>query len=187
MCKASRNQELLLILLRQLNAVPFAVGFAARTQVNCHIEYRPFNHSHQLGLRKVFLEVQSAEHTFHTHGLIVLNKIDVDPVLLHISLAIGFHKIATSITVDSRRDHTQSLDAAYILFYIYMSHCFISSYRCASFKYRLTASCQVGSGWKPVSTSLLLSSRLLNGRAALLRPYSTVVTGVTFVFKPYCL
>ena len=42
-------------------------------------------------------------------------------------------------------------------------------------------SCQVGSGVKPVSTSLLLSKRLLNGRAALLRPYFAVVTGRTSV------
>ena len=48
-------------------------------------------------------------------------------------------------------------------------------------RYRASASCHVGSGLNPFATSLLLSSLLLKGLAALLRPYSAVVTGTTFV------
>lgn len=59
------------------------------------------------------------------------------------------------------------------------------TYHCPiSFRYRLRASCQVGRGVKPFSTSLDLSRRLLKGRTALERPYSAVVTGRTVVVSP---
>jgi len=58
-------------------------------------------------------------------------------------------------------------------------------YNPASTRYLRTASFQSGSGSKPIRTSLLLSSLEFFGRAALLRPYSSVVTGITFVSKPY--
>lgn len=59
------------------------------------------------------------------------------------------------------------------------------TYHCPiSFRYRLRASCQVGRGVKPFSTSLDLSRRLLQGRTALERPYSAVVTGTTVVVSP---
>ena len=50
-----------------------------------------------------------------------------------------------------------------------------------SFKYLSKASCQVGRGLNPLSTSFDLSKRELNGLAALDKPYSAVVTGITFV------
>ena len=49
--------------------------------------------------------------------------------------------------------------------------------------YRPSASCQVGSGVKPLAVSLLLSRRLLNGLAALEAPYSAVVTELTVMFS----
>src|SRR5699024_3210995 len=48
-------------------------------------------------------------------------------------------------------------------------------------RYRLTASVHKGNGLKPFSTNLLLFKRELNGRTALDKPYSAVVTGVTLV------
>ena len=58
------------------------------------------------------------------------------------------------------------------------------SYSAISFRYRARASFQSGSGVKPFAVSLLLSRRLLKGRAALDTPYSAVVTGCTFVARP---
>ena len=49
------------------------------------------------------------------------------------------------------------------------------------------ASCHGGSNLKPFSTNFPLSSLLFIGLFALDNPYSSVVTGITFVFNPYCL
>lgn len=56
-----------------------------------------------------------------------------------------------------------------------------SSLVSSSFRYRLNASCHVGSGRKPDATIFSLFNLELNGRFALDRPYSCVVTGTTFV------
>ena len=48
-----------------------------------------------------------------------------------------------------------------------------------SAKYLFSASCQVGRGLNPFSTNFDLSKRELKGRAALDKPYSFVVTGIT--------
>ena len=53
-----------------------------------------------------------------------------------------------------------------------------------SLRYRPNASRQSGRGVKPLLLSLDLSSRLLKGRLALFRPYSSVVTGMTLVVFP---
>ena len=53
-----------------------------------------------------------------------------------------------------------------------------------SSRYLCRASFQSGRGVNPACSSLFLSSRLLKGRAALLRPYSSVVTGRIPVFRP---
>ena len=65
---------------------------------------------------------------------------------------------------------------------VYEKRTYRSSYCSCIFsnsRYRARASCQWGRGVKPFFASLLLSRRLLKGRAALLRPYSAVLTGTT--------
>ena len=53
------------------------------------------------------MEVQTPQHTLCGHRLIVLHKVDVNASFLHIFLVVGFHEIATSITMNSRLNNTK--------------------------------------------------------------------------------
>ena len=57
MGKTAGNQELLLVLFRQLNAVPLSKGCAVFAQVNRHIKHAAFDDPDQFGLGEVLLEV----------------------------------------------------------------------------------------------------------------------------------
>lgn len=58
------------------------------------------------------------------------------------------------------------------------SSLYLISCLCISSKYRRNAFCRSGSNTNPFSRNFDLSGQLLNGLAALLRPYSAVVTGI---------
>ena len=173
--KALGDVELLLILLGQFYAVPLAIGGRAGAQVNCHIEDPALDDPDQLALRVLLLEVEATKDTLDGHALVVLNEDHVQTLFLHIPLVISFDEIATAVAMDGRFDDVEALDGAFGNFDLTHGHTSIS------FKYLSKASCHVGRGAKPICISLLLSKRLLKGRAALLRPYSAVVTGVTLV------
>ena len=124
MCKALRDEELLLIFSGQRNAIPLAIGFRITSEVNRDIKHSATYSAHQLALRILLLEVQSAQHALCGHRLIVLHKVDIDASFLHIFFVVGFHEISTSITMNSRLNNTESLDAAYIFLNFNLSHFF---------------------------------------------------------------
>lgn len=64
MGKPSRNEELLLILVGQFNAIPFSVCLAARAQINCDIKYSTSNRSDEFCLWIDLLEMKSPEPPF---------------------------------------------------------------------------------------------------------------------------
>ena len=105
MGKALGNQELLFILCCQKDSIPLSVSFGICPQVNRHIKDAALNCSNQLGLGIMLLEMQASQNTFGGHGLVVLYKGDVQSRLLHIPLAVGFHKISPVVSVDSRGNH----------------------------------------------------------------------------------
>lgn len=60
--KATRNEELLAILAREYDTLPGTEGGAALPQVHAHIEDLSRDDPHELGLRMLDLEVQTAQH-----------------------------------------------------------------------------------------------------------------------------
>ncbi len=100
MCKTFRNIELLFILLRKLDAVPFTVGFTVLAHVDRHVENTAFNDAHKLTLRKFFLKMQAAQHALRAHRLVVLNEIHVKPGFSHIALVVSFHEVAAAVAVN---------------------------------------------------------------------------------------
>ena len=86
--------------------------------------YSAAHHANQLRLRILLLEVQPTKHAFHTHRLIILNKVNVNARFLHIFFVVSFHEIATGIAMNRRLDHTKSFDAAYIFLNFNLSHFF---------------------------------------------------------------
>lgn len=76
MRKTFRDEELLLVLSRQGNTVPLAISFRIASEVNSNIKYGATHSAHQLALRILLLEVQTAQDTLWGHGLIVLHKVD---------------------------------------------------------------------------------------------------------------
>ena len=112
-------------------------------------------------------------------GFVVLHKFLVNPGFRVDILLVGFHEVSPGIPEDLGLDDHHAGEL-----------CFLKGkrhYRSASFRYRRTASCHFGRGVNPASASLDLSSLEFSGRAALLSPYSAVVTGITSVSRPYCL
>src|SRR5699024_6143002 len=56
-CKALRDKELLLILSRQGNTVPLAIGLRITSEINSYIKHSTAHSAHQLALRILLLEV----------------------------------------------------------------------------------------------------------------------------------
>lgn len=126
MGKAFGNEELLLIFFRQFDTVPFAIRLGITAQIDSHIENTAANSTDELALGKMFLEMKPSQDPFCRHGLIILNKINMEPRFLHVLLIIRFHKISTAITMNRRHNDTKPVNAAHILFNLYLTHCYIS-------------------------------------------------------------
>ena len=178
--EAFGDVEHFLVLGAQGYAHPFAVGGGAGAAVYGYVVHFAHGDADQLALGVVLLEVQAPEDAFGAAALVVLDERLVDARGGEVVHLVSLHEVAPVVTEDFRLDDDDPGN-----FRIVEGK--VTHYSCASFRYLLTASCQVGRGVKPFSTSLDLSRRLLKGLAALLRPYSSVVTGMTLVVRPYCL
>ena len=66
--------------------------------------------------------MQATQHTLCRHRLIILHKVNVNASFFHIFLVVGFHKIATSITMNSRLNDAKALDTAHIFLNFNLSH-----------------------------------------------------------------
>ena len=122
MGKAFRNEELLLIFFSQFDAIPLAIGLGITAQIDSDIKDTAADGTDELALRKMFLEMKAPQDTFRRHGLIVLNKINMEPRFLHVLLIIRFHKISTTITMNRRHNDTKPINTAHILFNLYLTH-----------------------------------------------------------------
>ena len=102
MCKNLQRYKTACCFLAQLHAKPLAVGFAACTQVNGHIENSFLDYPYQFALGILLLEMQAAQNAFGTHRLVIFDKYHVQCRLVHIVLLIRLHKIATIISINCR-------------------------------------------------------------------------------------
>ena len=175
--EAFGDVEHLLILGAEGHAHPLAVGGGAGAAVYSYVVDLSHGHPDQLALGVFLLEVQAPEDTPGAAALVVLDEGLVDASGNKIVQLVGFHEVAPVVTENLGLNDDDSGNLRIV-------ESEITHYSCASFRYRLTASCQVGRGVKPFSTNLDLSRRLLKGRAAFERPYSAVVTGRTVVLSP---
>mgnify|MGYP004466861055 CR=1 FL=1 len=178
--KTFGDVEHLLILGAEGHAHPLAIGGGAGAAVYSYVVDLSHGHPDQLALGVLLLEVQAPEDTPGATALVVLDEGLIDARGGEVVQLVGLHEVAPVVTEDFRLNDDDTRNFRTV-------EGEVSHYSRASFRYRLTASCQVGKGVKPFSTNLDLSNRLLKGRAALLRPYSAVVTGITLVVRPYCL
>ena len=72
------------------------------------------------------LEMQTPQHTLAGHRLVVLDKMDVNACFLHIPQAVGLHKVAPVVAVDSGGDDAEAFNTAQIFFNSNLSHYAIS-------------------------------------------------------------
>lgn len=111
--KPTGNEELPLILFRQENTRPFAIGGAAGTKVNSNIKYFTLQDTDKLGLRKTLLKMEAAENTLAGTGLIVLNEGVVKTDGFKIRLLIGLHKVTAIVTVGFDIDDIDIFDCGF--------------------------------------------------------------------------
>ena len=114
MGKALGNEELTMIVLRQLHADVLAIGGAALADVDHHVEHRPLDTPHQLALReRRALEVQSAHHAVARLALVVLHKGDVSNLLVELSLREALEKISSGILKQARLKDEHAVDGCF--------------------------------------------------------------------------
>ena len=126
MCKAFRDEELLLVLSRQSHTIPLAVTLRITSQVNRNIKHSTTHGAYQLALRILLLEMQTAQNALSGHRLIILHEVNINSSFLHIFLVVGFHEIATSITVNSRLNHIKPFNTTNIFLNFNLSHFLLS-------------------------------------------------------------
>ena len=68
-----------MILIAQMNADPFSKFWMIALQIYGHIKYFTARHADKFALRVIDLIVHSAQYTFFTLTLIVLNKAHIQP------------------------------------------------------------------------------------------------------------
>src|SRR5581483_8615460 len=80
-CEAVRDKELQLILCRQLNHHIFAEGRGAFADIDSDVEYPALKDPDELCLCVWFqLVMKSADDAIAGTGLVILNKVDVQPL-----------------------------------------------------------------------------------------------------------
>ena len=70
----------------------------------------------------MLLKMKPPQDPFRRHGLIILDKINMESRFFHILLIIRFHKISTTIAMHRWRNDTKPVNTAHILFNLYLTH-----------------------------------------------------------------
>ena len=87
MRKATWNEELTMIILRQFHGYVLAKGGRAFTDVHGHVEHSTLDDAHQFALgKRRFLKMQAAEHAVRRLALVVLHKMNGAHFFIKLSL-----------------------------------------------------------------------------------------------------
>ena len=118
--KALRNEELPVVVLRQLHGHMLPVRRASLADIHSHIQYRSFHAAHQLALRIWrSLEVQAAHHAIARHALVVLHKLYLADFLVKLPLRERFEEISSRVLENAWFDDYHAL---YICFdYVHLN------------------------------------------------------------------
>lgn len=97
--EAARNEELAVIVGRQLHSHMAAISGRTLADVYGNVEHTPNHAAHQFGLSEWgTLEMQAAHHSAGRHGFVVLNKIYVAADgLAERAVVVAFKKIAALV------------------------------------------------------------------------------------------
>ena len=110
MRKTLRDEELPVIVLRQLHGHMLPVRRAALADIHSHIQYRSFHAAHQLALRVRWpLEVQATHHAIARHALVVLHKGDRPHLLIKLPLRERLEEIPPRIPENAWLDDHHAL------------------------------------------------------------------------------
>ena len=100
--EALRDEELPVVVLRQLHGHVPAVSRAALADVHRHVEHGTLDASHQLGLReRRTLEVQAAHHAVGGHALVVLHELHAADLLLKLPAGIALEEVSALVLEDT--------------------------------------------------------------------------------------
>lgn len=104
--KALRNEELPVVVFRQLHRHVLPVRGAALADVHRYVQHRPLHAPHQLALRvRRPLEVQPAHHAVARHAFVVLYKNDGFHHLVKLPLRERFEEISSCVPENAWLDN----------------------------------------------------------------------------------
>lgn len=110
MGKTAGNEELAVIILRELDSNVTAEGGGSGTQIDGYIEYRAFDTTHEFGLRvRRTLEMESAHDPSGGTGLVVLHKVNRTDFLIKFTLREALEKVAAGIAKNAGLDDEDTL------------------------------------------------------------------------------
>ena len=115
-----RDEELPVVVLRQLHGHMLPVRGAALTDVHRHIQYRTLHAAYQLtlGIRRS-LEVQAAHHAIARHALVVLYKLYLADFLVELPLRERFEEISSRVLEDAWFDDYHALYICFDYFHLF--------------------------------------------------------------------
>lgn len=97
-----RDEELPVVVLRQLHGHVPSVGRRAFPDVHGHVEHLALDAPHQLGLRERRpLEVQAAHHAVGGHALVVLHELHAADLLLKLPAGIALEEVSALVLEDT--------------------------------------------------------------------------------------
>lgn len=106
MREALRDEELPVVVFRQLHRHVLPVRGAALADIHRHIQHRPLHATHQFALRvRRPLEVQPAHHAVARHALVVLYKSDGLHLLIKLPLRERLKEIPSRVSEDAWFDN----------------------------------------------------------------------------------
>ena len=119
MCKAARDEELLLILRRELHADPLAELRRALADVHRHIKNRAARRTQELRLaHRIELVMQPAQRPLLSRvRLVILHKIYMDARLFHLALRPTLHEPPARIPKHLRLQHIDTLEFRFRCFH----------------------------------------------------------------------
>ena len=107
---AARQEELTMVVSRQLNRDMLSVSRAIVTDVDGHIKHTSFDYADQFGLRiGRTLEMQAANDTVARTRLIILYETDVVDTIRKITRIITLKKVSSGITKHPRLNDEKAL------------------------------------------------------------------------------
>lgn len=105
MGKASRDEDLTMVVFRKLHSDMFSISRRAFPYVDSHVKDPSFDAADQLalGVRRS-LEMKTAHHAIGRHRFVILHEVDPADLFFKFSLGERFEEISTGVVEDTGLD-----------------------------------------------------------------------------------